>query len=441
MLMQLSRNALCVLAVIGMLCAGVASSWAQALSKTDRDIAQQMLRNAAADVKKYYYDPKLHGIDWDAKVREAQTNIDKADSMDSAVSEIAALLDGLNDSHTTFILPPRSYVHKYGFRLRMIGDRCYVIHVRHGSDAEKKGLKAGDQVLAVNDIPVTRKTLWRIEHIFQYLRPQPGLRLTLSGDDGQKRQLDAMAKMEPSPVVKYSLNQGINFEVRDWTEEEILLEPQYFEKGDDLLAVKIPAFALSAEGVDRVLGRMRKHKGVVLDLRGNPGGFTETLDRLVGGMFESDLKLYDRVRRDSTKPITVGGRHHDAFTGRLVVLIDSGSASASELFARIVQLQKRGFVMGDRSAGMVMEATSYPHEMLVDTALFYGAEITISDLIMTDGKSLEHVGVEPDIMVVPTAQDLASHRDPVMAKAAGLVGMKLTPEEAGTMFPEKEPKF
>jgi carboxyl-terminal processing protease len=408
------------------------------LSKADRNLAQQMLGDVAADITKYYYDPKLHGVDWDAKVRQTRENIDKADSMDSAVSEIAALLDSLNDSHTAFILPPRNYVHRYGFRLKMIGDSCYVTRVDSGSDAEKKGLRRGDQVLAVNDLPVTRKAFWKIEYIFQYLRPQRGLRLTLFGEGGQRRQLDAMAKVEPSSVIKYRLHQGINQMVQDWTNEYALLEPQYFEKGDELLALRIPAFALSAEQVDRVVGKMRKHKGVVLDLRGNPGGFTETLDRFIGAMFESDLKIYDRVRRDSTKSISVNGRHHDAFTGRLVVLVDSESASASELFARIIQLERRGFVMGDRTAGMVMEARLYRHEISVDTDNFYGAEVTISDLIMTEGKSLEHVGVEPDILILPTTQDLSSHRDPVMAKAAGLVGFKVTPEEAGSMFPEKE---
>ncbi|MGH9643314.1 MAG: S41 family peptidase, partial [Terriglobales bacterium] len=183
------------------------------------------------------------------------------------------------------------------------------------------------------------------------------------------------------------------------------------------------------------------HKGVVLDLRGNPGGFTETLDRLVAGMFQNDLKIYDRVGRDSTKSVTVSGRHQNAFTGRMVVLVDSASASASELFARILQLKKRAFIMGDRSAGMVMEARTYPHELIVDTHTFYGAEISNSDLLMADGKSLEHTGVEPDILILPTADDLAAGRDPVMAKAAGLVGVKMTGEEAGSMFPpEKDSK-
>jgi carboxyl-terminal processing protease len=423
--------------VVVMIVGCTVTSPSQQISKADRDFTQQMLRNVGADVTKFYYDPKLHGVDWDAKVRQARENIDKADSMDSAVSEIAALLDTLNDSHTAFLLPPRNYVHKYGFTLKMIGDRCYVTRVYSGSDAEKKGLQRGDQILAVNDLPVTRKTFWKVRYIFQTLRPQPGLRLTLLDEGVNQRQLDAMAKLEPASVIKYRLHQGINQMVQDWTVEYELLQPQYFEKGDEFLAVRIPAFSLSAEEVDRVIGKMRKHKGVVLDLRGNLGGFTETLGRLVGGMFENGLKIYDRVQRDSTKSVSVEGRHKDAFTGRLAVLVDSGSASASELFARIIQLEKRGFVMGDRSAGMVMEARLYPHEISLDTDNFYGAQITTSDLIMTDGKRLEHVGVEPDILILPTAHDLSSRRDPLMAKAAALVGFKVTPEDAGSMFPEK----
>ena len=71
--------------------------------------------------------------------------------------------------------------------------------------------------------------------------------------------------------------------VRDWADEYALLEPQYFEKGDGLLALRIPAFALSAEQVDRVIGKMRKHKGVVLDLRGNPGGLQRRSTASSGG--------------------------------------------------------------------------------------------------------------------------------------------------------------
>jgi C-terminal processing protease CtpA/Prc len=187
-----------------------------------------------------------------------------------------------------------------------------------------------------------------------------------------------------------------------------------------------------------MVGKMRAHTGVVLDLRGNPGGYVDTLDRLLGGLFQNDLKILNRVGRDATKAVSATGRHHNAFTGRFAVLIDSESASASEVLARVVQLERRGFIVGDRSSGSVMEARLYPHEVALDSRVSYAISVTDADLVMTDGKSLEHVGVEPDTMILPTDQDLANNRDPALAKAAGLVGAKLSPEEAGTILPYVE---
>lgn len=121
-------------------------------TKADRDFAQEMLKNVAADVRKHYYDAKLHGVDWDAKLQEAKKNIDTADSMNNAVSEIAALLDSLNDSHTLFYPPPRTTTRDYGFDMEMIGEHCFVTRLHPDSNAGKKGLKVGDEILAVNDL-------------------------------------------------------------------------------------------------------------------------------------------------------------------------------------------------------------------------------------------------------------------------------------------------
>jgi hypothetical protein len=69
------------------------------------------------------------------------------------------------------------------------------------------------------------------------------------------------------------------------------------------------------------------------------------------------------------------------------------------------------------------------------SGIFFATNITIADLIMTDGHSLEHNGVVPDEIVLPTAEDIASGRDPAMARAAALCGVPMTPEVAGAMFP------
>lgn len=407
----------------------------QKYTRSDRELAEAMLKDVAKTVQDHYYDPKFHGVDWNARSQQAKKNLDAADSLNTAMSEIEALLNTLNDSHTFFLPPLLSHVHNYGFQMEMIGDRCYVIRVRSGSDAAKKGLKPGDEILAVNGNPVSRKNFWRIVYIFDVLRPQLGLELTLSDDARHHRQVEVLASFRLSTVLQYPTRQGFNQLRRDVDDDDSLIRPRFFEKGDGLLVIKIPAFVYSGYGMDIIINKMRAHQGVVLDLRGNSGGSVESLDRLLGGMFENDVKICDRIERDSNKSVSLSGRHKGAFIGKLAVLIDSESASASESFARVVQLEKRGYVVGDTSSGRVMEAR---HFVARYKDVSYGVSVTQAALVMADGKTLEHVGVDPDILVLPTASDLKSGRDPAMAKAAELVGVQLTSEEAGKILPYEE---
>jgi hypothetical protein len=83
----------------------------------------------------------------------------------------------------------------------------------------------------------------------------------------------------------------------------------------------------------------------------------------------------------------------------------------------------------------VMTSRLYDHETGVGRVLYFGASVTVADMVMTDGKSLENVGVMPDEKIIPTAADLLASRDPVLARAAELAGVPLTPEKAGLLFP------
>lgn len=94
------------------------------------------------------------------------------------------------------------------------------------------------------------------------------------------------------------------------------------------------------------------------DLRGNPGGSVDTLSYLVGGLFDREVKIADRIGRKDTKP-EIAQPLRNPFAGKVVVLVDAESASASELFARIVQLEKRGTVIADHWSGSVMEGREY----------------------------------------------------------------------------------
>src|ERR1700683_500119 len=100
----------------------------------------------------------------------------------------------------------------------------------------------------------------------------------------------------------------------------------------------------------------KKHEVLILDLRGNPGGAVPTLVRMLGSVFAQDVPVEQRVAPGQEKPVVAKTRGADkCFSGKLIVLIDSGSASASEIFARVIQLEKRGMVLGDHSSGQVME--------------------------------------------------------------------------------------
>jgi len=150
---------------------------------------------------------------------------------------------------------------------------------------------------------------------------------------------------------------------------------------------------------------------------------------------DKDLKVFDATERKETKPEIAKTRGKSPFTRKLFVLIDSDSASCSELFARIIQLEKRGVIIGDRSAGAVMRARIYPHDIGADTLVSFAVGITTADAIMTDGTSLENIGITPDELLLTTGEDMAAKRDVVLARAFELAGVGMTPEKAASLFP------
>ena len=413
---------------------------AQTFDSYERGRAQDMLHVIANDVRKNYYDPKMHGFDFDGRVREADEKLKKATSLSQAMSIIAWTLDGLDDSHTFFVPPSRTTRTEYGWRMQMIGDHCFVTHVRPKSDAEVKGLRPGDEILNVNGIVPDRNNFVTMQYILNLLFPRAGLQVEMRSPDGQTRKLDLMAKVKQLPkVVDLTSDTGFWNYVRELENAERMTRTRCKDVGADLEICKMPDFEIDEDQVHRLLGWARSRKALILDLRDNPGGYVVTLSQMVGGFFDHEVKIGDRVGRKAMKP-QIAKPQHDPFKGDLVVLVDSESASAAELFARVMQLEKRGKVIGDRSGGLVMEGKSFEHTAGADTVISYGVSVTDADLIMTDGKSLERHGVTPDEVLLPTAADLASGRDPVIAHAAELLGAKMSPEEAGKLFPYEWPK-
>jgi len=401
----------------------------------EKERGRMMLSTVKDDLKKNYYDPKFHGMDIEERFKIADEKIKQATSLGQIFGIIAQVLVELDDSHTFFLPPGRSARTDYGWQMQTIGEKVYVTAIKPGSDAEAKGLKEGDEVYSIDGIGPSRENLWKLNYMYRALRPRPGMRVVVIKPDGKEQELDVLAKVEQGRHITDVTGSGIFDLIREAESEDRLHRHRWEDLSEDVFVWKMPQFDKIKAEVDDFVGKFKKKKGVIIDLRGNGGGLVENLLRLVGNVIDHDVTVSDEKSRKESKPMLAKTRGKDVFTGKMIVLIDSNSGSASELFARVMQLEKRAIVIGDRSAGAVMESRHYEHEVGIDVVAFYGVSITEADLIMADGKSLEHVGVTPDEIMLPTAKDLAAKRDPVLAYAASLLGVTITPEKAGALFP------
>jgi C-terminal processing protease CtpA/Prc len=406
----------------------------QPMSDQQRNLARVMLKNTIDKVKKHYYDTAYHGLDLDLRLKQADEKIRESQTLSDAFGVIAWALDGLNDSHTFFEPPPRPFDVENGWETTFTGDKCFITAVKPGSNADQQGIKPGDQVVAMEGFALTRDNLWKMQYAFNSLAPRSAFHLVLATPDGQTRNLLVKASVHQQPKV-LEFTRDIWDLVRQQESYDREMRWRGIELPGDVLVWKLPAFLGEGSDIDGLIARARKHKALVMDLRGNFGGSEDLLTHLLSGLFENGFTLGEHVSRGEHKPIVIKGQGGHAFTGTLVVLIDSASASAAEIFARAIQLQKRGTVIGDRSSGKVMVAQIFPMDQGLDTSLPYGVEVTVADLLLSDGKSLEHQGVQPDEVLLPSGQDLATGRDPQLARAIALAGGSTTAEQAGTLFP------
>ena len=392
-----------------------------------------MLQQVHADLREYYYDPTFRGIDLKARVKLAEARIDTAKSNGEIFGIIAQMLSEFDDSHLFFIQPSRVGQVKYGWEMVPIGDSVYVLAVKPGSDAEKKGLRPGDLLLTVNGFMPTRGNLWKLRYLFWTLRPQPFLRVMVQDPTGKQRtlELDAEVKVDQK-VYDMSLDADIHRIILESQSELDDYEWRSKRLGDILLW-QLNAFHLKGRDLTAPLRSNKDAKAVVLDLRGNGGGRVSALADLVGAFIDRKIPVAIMKGREDTD--TVWAEPRTPFTGRLVVLIDGRSGSASEIFARLMQLEARATVVGDFSAGAVLGSIGIPRMTGVGRMVPFATYMTAWDVRLPDGSSLEHRGVMPDEIVLPTAADLAEGRDPVLARAVEIAGSRIDPKTAGTAFP------
>ncbi len=424
-------------ALIGVIASGLTlAAQAPLLDLTERARAKVMLAEIKSATKDKYYDPAFHGLDINAHFKAAETKLDTATSLGHAYAIIAQALIDFGDSHTFFIPPQRAATYEYGWDMQMVGDECLIVAVKPGADADVKGLKPGDRVLRFEAFTPSRTDLWKARYLYQLLSPRSAITLVVQSPGAQPRSLQVAAKVTKGQrVVEVNLDNILDGSGFGPGAGERILRSRVARAGD-VAVWRLSGFDFAPEDVDRVFDDIVKGAtSLIVDLRGNGGGLVKTLEQLTSRFFDREVKVGDVKGRRSAKA-SVAKKRKQPFAGKVVVLVDAESGSAAEIFARVMQIEKRAPVVGDRSSGAVMQSVRWMGMLEgTDGLIPYAVSVTEADFLMSDGKSLERVGVVPDEVLLPTQADLAAGRDPVLVRAAALLGATIDPAAAGKLFP------
>ena len=336
------------------------------------------------------------------------------------MSIIADVLGSLHDSHTVFYPPERMTRVRYGWRAAIVGDTPYIVGVTAGSDAEAEGLAVGDRLLQWNGTAPDRSNLQHLTYVYRFVAPRVAHHFVVEEPDRTLRRIDVSASLSMRPPA-----QEAGALIEDLAEAFSPREPDRDFRVGDVLVWQLHAFVDGA-AIERVMKKAAAARALVLDLRGNGGGSIHAMEELISHLFTADVPIAVVRTRGGEDRMTAKGRR-DAFSGPIAVLVDSGTASASEMAARVIQLERRGTVLGDRTAGAVMTSRVISHTIGIGSISFYAESITIGDVRMRDGAPLEGRGVTPDLAVLPTPRDLASGLDPALARAIEVLRIPALP--------------
>lgn len=274
------------------------------------------------------------------------------------------------------------------------GDYLTIVSPIEGSPAEAAGLRPGDMIIAIDGEDMTGYTP---EEARQRVLGEAGTEVVLTVvRAGEAEPLEftiVRAKITVPSVTGEMLEGGIAY-----------IDINTFgDKTTDELRAKL----------DELLAQ--NPKGIILDLRYNPGGYLITSVEVASEFLEEGVVLIEQYgdgSRDTYRALG-NGRATDL---SLVILINDGSASASEIVAGALQDHGRAELVGTQSYGKGSVQTVAP--LSNDQG---AARVTIAKWLTPDGRAIEGVGLTPDYLVELTEEDAANDRDPQLDKAVEIL--------------------
>ena len=350
-----------------------------------------LFSNAVFSKNKLYEKIDLFGEVLENIEKEYVDDIDQAEMMDSAINGVLQSLD----PYSAYMSPElfkemqtdtRGEFGGLGIEIGMEAGVVKVISPIDDTPAAKAGIKAGDYIVKIGEEQVQGKSL--LEAV-KLMRGPVGTSINLT-----VRRKNVKKPLEFKIVRKIIEVQSVSSKIVGEEKNLAYIRLKSFNENSDKQFLKsIKKFEKS------------QMKGYVLDLRNNPGGLlTQAIN--ITDFFLEDGEIVSTKGRKISETRKFFARKGDEIQGKpIVVLINNGSASASEIFAGALKDHKRAIILGESSYGKGSVQSIIP---LKNGG---GMRLTISKYYLPSGKSISEVGVTPDILVEEEGNEFLINSD------------------------------
>ena len=392
-------------------------------------------------VRDTHFDPTFNGVDWDAARAEFRPKAAAAKTPAELRAVLHAMLGRLGQSHFSVI--PASAAGGSdeaadgnatpGFDIRIVGPDVLVTTVAPGSGAATAGIRPGWKLTAIGDHRVS-DLLKRLEGTpderVRNLEAWRSLQGRMRGSDGSELTLafeDGTGTEVTRTIARWrQQGQAITVGNLPTMYVNVTSEERKTPAGN---RAGVIGFNVWMAAVDRpfqlAVDEYRQARGIVIDLRGNPGGLAAMMMGIAGHFIPERESLGVMKSRDNELKFTVNprlvsarGERVDTFAGPVAILVDGLSASASECFTGGMQSLGRVRVFGERSMGAALPSQ---FDKLPNGDVFIHAT---ADFVTADGTRLEGRGVIPDQVVPLRRADLLAGRDAALDAALRWIDAK-----------------
>jgi carboxyl-terminal processing protease len=404
---------------------GAAEEPAPGAERPWAEVRQETFDVVWSTVNEAYFDAKFGGVDWKAVGEKYHARLADAADKPALRALLQQMLGELHRSHfaimprdaAVFTPEERVRIGTLGATVGWVDDAVVFTQVKPGGPAATAGVRPGTAVRALDGRELQKMLLvLQNDAGFEHLRAGQHLaawvKAKFAAPVGSKIELviEPSGGAEQTVALESAPHNGVWSEpVGNFPSFPVEVEIRREAEGVTYLRFNVFARAVMTDVREGLLSTPRED-GLVLDLRGNPGGLAPMAGGIAGWLSDRQLWLGRMQMRQGVMQFT-GFPQEGAYTGPVAVLIDSGSASTSELMAAGLQATGRARVFGERSAGQALPSA---FKQLPIGDLF---QFAMADIVTPRGKSLEGAGVVPDEIVERHRADLAAGDDKVLDAA------------------------